>query len=207
MQPMMAGFNPNSVTTDMIQQYLDENKQLILQILDSQSSGKLGDCAENQARLQRNLMYLATIADSQPQPSPSYAQFPSNATMQPGARYMQHQQAQQMTPQSLMAAPSSMLYGQQSLSTLQQQSLHSQLGMSSGVNNGLHLLQGETGVVTTRGFPDFGRNSGEVLQLASRGLMGGVKQEPGNGVSLEGRGGHNADGPETLYLKVPGEGN
>lgn len=134
-------------------------------------------------------------------------QFPSNATMQPGARYMQHQQAQQMTPQSLMAAPSSMLYGQQSLSTLQQQSLHSQLGMSSGVNNGLHLLQGETGVVTTRGFPDFGRNSGDVLQLASRGLMGGVKQEPGNGVSLEGRGGHNADGPETLYLKVPGEGN
>ncbi|KAJ8632704.1 hypothetical protein MRB53_026040 [Persea americana] len=204
---MMAGFNPNSVTTDMIQQYLDENKQLILQILDSQSSGKLGDCAENQARLQRNLMYLATIADSQPQPSPSYAQFPSNATMQPGACYMQHQQAQQMTPQSLMAAPSSMLYGQQSLSTLQQQSLHGQLGMSSGVNNGLHLLQGETGVVTTRGFPDFGRNSGEVLQLASRGLMGGVKQEPGNGVSLEARGGHNADGPETLYLKVPGEGN
>lgn len=139
-------------------------------------------------------------------------QFPSNATMQPDARYMQHQQAQQMTPQSLMAAPSSMLYGQQSLSTLQQQSLHSQLGMSSGANNGLHLLQGETGVgsngaVTSRGFPDFGRNSGEVLQLVSRGLMGGVKQEPGNGVSSEGRGGHSADGPETLYLKVPGEGN
>lgn len=134
-------------------------------------------------------------------------QFPSTATMQLGTRYMQPQQAQQMTPHSLMAARSSMLYGQQPLSTLQQQSLHNQLGMSSGANNGLHLLHGETGVggngaLTARGFSDFGRNSGEGLQLASRGLMGGVKQE-----TSEGRGGHSADGTESLYLKGPGEGN
>ena len=37
-------------------------------------------------------------------------QFPSSGIMQPGAHYMQqHQQAQQMTPQALMAACSSML--------------------------------------------------------------------------------------------------
>lgn len=213
MQPMMAGFNPNNITTDIIQQYLDENKQLILQILDSQSTGKLSECAENQARLQRNLMYLAAIADSQPQPPPMHAQFPPSVTMQSGARYLQHQQAQQMTPQSLMAARSSMLYGgQQPLSALQQQALHSQLGMSSSTNNGLHLLHGESGMggngaLTGGGFLDFGRNSGEGLQAASRGVMGGVKHEGGNVGSSEGRGGQNADGTEPLYLKGSDEGN
>ncbi|ONK67379.1 uncharacterized protein A4U43_C06F19560 [Asparagus officinalis] len=48
-------------------EYLDENKQLILAILENQNSGKADECAENQAKLQRNLMYLAAIADSQPQ--------------------------------------------------------------------------------------------------------------------------------------------
>ncbi|CAH9092897.1 unnamed protein product [Cuscuta epithymum] len=68
-QTMMAAYYPTTtVTTDHIQQYLDENKSLILKIVESQNSGKLNECAENQARLQRNLMYLAAIADSQPQP-------------------------------------------------------------------------------------------------------------------------------------------
>ncbi|CAK9187646.1 unnamed protein product, partial [Ilex paraguariensis] len=54
--------------------YLDENKSLILKIVESQNSGKLSECAENQARLQRNLMYLAAIADSQPQPPTMHSQ-------------------------------------------------------------------------------------------------------------------------------------
>jgi hypothetical protein len=48
-------------------QYLDENKQLILAILDNQNLGKLNECATYQAKLQQNLMYLAAIADAQPQ--------------------------------------------------------------------------------------------------------------------------------------------
>ncbi|CAH8390469.1 unnamed protein product [Eruca vesicaria subsp. sativa] len=74
MQPMMAGYYPSNVTSDHIQQYLDENKSLILKIVESQNSGKLSECAENQARLQRNLMYLAAIADSQPQPPSVHSQ-------------------------------------------------------------------------------------------------------------------------------------
>ncbi|KAK8483486.1 hypothetical protein V6N11_082013 [Hibiscus sabdariffa] len=66
-------------------QYLDENKSLILKIVESQNSGKLSECTENQARRQRNLMYLAAIADSQPQPSIVHAQFPSGGIRQPGA--------------------------------------------------------------------------------------------------------------------------
>ncbi|XP_058105586.1 GRF1-interacting factor 1-like [Magnolia sinica] len=215
MQPMMAAFDPNSITTDIIQQYLDENKSLILQILDNQNAGKLGECAQNQIKLQQNLMYLAAIADSQPQPPPMHSQFPPNAAMQLGARYLQHQQAQQMTPQSLMAARSSMLYAQQPLSTLQQQALHSQLGMSSGASNGLHMLHSETGLggnssmLAARGFPNFGRSTGEGLQAANRGMAGAGKQDAvGVGSTAGNAGGQSRDGTEPFYLKgSEGEAN
>ncbi|KAL5770592.1 hypothetical protein ACOSP7_014746 [Xanthoceras sorbifolium] len=213
MQPMMAAYYPNNVTTDHIQQYLDENKSLILKIVESQNSGKLSECAENQARLQRNLMYLAAIADSQPQPPAMHAQFPSSGVMQPGAHYMQHQQAQQITPQSLMAARSSMMYTQQPYSALQQQQgLHGQLGMSSGGSTGLHMLQSEgstaggNGALGAGGFPDFNRGSSGEGGLHGRGIAGGSKQEMG---SAEGRGGSSGgqDGGETLYLKGADDGN
>ncbi|XP_022946715.1 GRF1-interacting factor 1 [Cucurbita moschata] len=213
MQPMMAAYYPNNVTTDHIQQYLDENKSLILKIVESQNSGKLNECAENQARLQRNLMYLAAIADSQPQPTAMHAQYSSSGIIQPGGHYIQHQQAQQMTPQSLMAARSSMLYTQQPYSTLQQQqALHSQLGMSSGGGIGFNMLQNDAANAGGGnggglgggggGFPDFGHGGS---------LGGGSKQEMGGTGSGEGRGGssgsHGGDGGETLYLKSADDGN
>ncbi|KAI4301947.1 hypothetical protein L6164_035179 [Bauhinia variegata] len=209
MQPMMAAYYPNNVTTDHIQQYLDENKSLILKIVESQNSGKLSECAENQARLQRNLMYLAAIADSQPQPPTMAGQYPPGGIMQQGAHYMQ---AQQMSQQSLMAARSSLLYAQQPYSALQQQqALHSQLGMSSSGSPGLHMLQSEannvggSATIGSGAFPDFVRSStGEGLQGASRGIIGTGK--PDIGTSAEGRGGnsggHTGEGGETLYLKA-----
>lgn len=143
-------------------------------------------------------------------------QFPPSGIMQPGAHYMQHQQAQQMTPQSLMAARSSMLYSQQPYSALQQQqALHSQLGMNSSGSSGLHMLQsdanhaGGSGTLGIGGFADFGRGStGEGLQ-SGRGMAGGSKQDIGSAGSAEGRGGSSAshDGGETLYLKAADDGN
>ncbi|MCD9640176.1 GRF1-interacting factor 1, partial [Datura stramonium] len=196
--------------------FLDENKSLILKIVESQNSGKLTECAESQAKLQRNLMYLAAIADSQPQPPSMHSQLASGGMMQAGAHYLQQQQAQQLTTQSLMAAArsSSMLYGQQqqqqSLSALQQQqaAYHSQqLGMSGsggGSGGGLHMLQSENthsaGTSLGGGFPDFGR-----------GLGSGNKQEMGSSMSDQGRGGsssgHGGDGGENLYLKSAQDGN
>lgn len=204
MQPMMAAYYPNNVTTDHIQQYLDENKSLILKIVESQNSGKLSECAENQARLQRNLMYLAAIADSQPQP-PTMQMAPSGI-MQPGSHYLQHQQAQQMTPQALMAARSSALYSQQQyLALQQQQAMHSQLGMSSGGSSGLHMMQqseanssGSTGggLGAGGGFPVFGLVTGG----------GGPKQEMGSGEGRGGSsGGHGGEGSD--YLKAGEDGN
>ncbi|XWS58380.1 hypothetical protein CRYUN_Cryun08bG0029300 [Craigia yunnanensis] len=177
------------------------------------------DCCRNQARLQRNLMYLAAIADSQPQPPTVHAQFPSSSIMQAGGHYMQHQQTQQMTPQSLMAARSSMLYAQQPFSALQQQqeALHSQLGMSSGGSTGLHMLQSEastaggSGALGAAGFPDFGRGSSGEGMHGGRAMASGSKQEIGSAGSAEGRGGSSGGqggvGGETLYLKAADDGN
>ncbi|XP_021742186.1 GRF1-interacting factor 1-like isoform X1 [Chenopodium quinoa] len=197
MQPMMAAYySSNNVTTDHIQQYLDENKSLILKIVESQNSGKINECAENQARLQRNLMYLAAIADAQPQPATMHSQqqYAQNQMMQSGAHYMQQQQqqAQSMSPQALMAARSSMLYSQQAYPTLQQsQALHAgQMGMSSA-GSSLNMLQGEPHSAASSGmlgYADFGR----------------IKQDIG---SSEGRGGTSSDGGEALYLKSGEDGN
>ncbi|GMH11306.1 hypothetical protein Nepgr_013147 [Nepenthes gracilis] len=218
MQPMMAAYYSNNVTTDHIQQYLDENKSLILKIVESQNSGRLNECAENQARLQRNLMYLAAIADSQPQPPPILnSQFPPTGIMQPGAHYMQqhHQQAQSMTPQALMAARSSMLYSQQPYAALQQQqvALHGQLGINHSGGSGLSMLQGEPNGVGSSStlLSDFGRaTTVDGMHAAARGLS---KQDVGNAAgSSEGRGHHghgggSGNGSESLYLKSANDGN
>ncbi|QHO45552.1 uncharacterized protein [Arachis hypogaea] len=220
MQAMMAAYYPNNVTTDHIQQYLDENKSLILKIVESQSSGKLSECAENQARLQRNLMYLAAIADSQPQPPTMAGQYPGSGMMQQGGHYVQAQQAaaaaaaQQMTQQQLMAARSSLLYAQQQpYAALQQQGLHGQLGMSSsGGGGGLHMLHGEASSGNMGGggggYPDFVRGSG----AEGRSIIGSSsssKQEMGDGRGGGGGGGsssgHAGEGGETIYLKSADE--
>ena len=126
--------------------------------------------------------------------------------MQSGSRYMQ-QQAQQMTPQSLMAARSSMLYAQSPMSALQQQqqqaAMHGQLGMSSGGNSsGFPILHSEAsvggnGTMSAGGvFPDFGRSSGA------------GKQEIGSEGRGGSSGGQSGDGTEPLYLKgTEEEGN
>ncbi|XP_073145083.1 GRF1-interacting factor 2-like [Henckelia pumila] len=95
MFPVTPSFPSTNITTEQIQKYLDENKKLILAILDNQNLGKLAECAQYQAQLQKNLMYLAAIADAQPQtPSPSMPppMTPHNA-MQQGGLYMPHPQA------------------------------------------------------------------------------------------------------------------
>ncbi|KAK4754729.1 hypothetical protein SAY87_002833 [Trapa incisa] len=206
MHPRMASYYQNSVTSDHIQQYLDENKSLILKIVEGQNSGKLSECAESQAKLQRNLMYLAAIADSQPQQPSIYSQYPSS-----GMVFMQqHHQGQVMSTLSHMAAPgSSFPYAQQSpFSALQQpqyQYQHHQhhaalngqlISMSSGGSSGcLSILHGENSHLGINSFTGFGRGEGGSL-------AGGGKLETGNFSSADqGRGGSSTDGhgEETLH--------
>ncbi|KAL8554071.1 hypothetical protein ACS0TY_002334 [Phlomoides rotata] len=100
MFPVMPSFPPTNITTEQIQKYLDENKKLILAILDNQNLGKLAECAQYQAQLQKNLMYLAAIADAQPQTPAMPSQMTPHPAMQQGGFYMQHPQAAAMTQQS-----------------------------------------------------------------------------------------------------------
>ena len=58
-------------------QYLEDNEKLITTALEYLSQGKSQEAAKLQTLLQRNLMWLASIADAQsqpPQPAPAEAQ-------------------------------------------------------------------------------------------------------------------------------------
>ncbi|RCV19137.1 hypothetical protein SEVIR_3G376600v4 [Setaria viridis] len=119
MQPQPPAMTPAAgITTEQIQKYLDENKQLILAILENQNLGKLAECAQYQTQLQKNLLYLAAIADAQPQTavsrpqmappgaSPGVGQYMSQVPMFPPRtpltpQQMQEQQLQQQQAQLL----------------------------------------------------------------------------------------------------------
>ncbi|TYH80647.1 hypothetical protein ES332_D03G146100v1 [Gossypium tomentosum] len=82
-----------NITTEQIQKYLDENKELIMAIMENQNQGKLAESASYQAQLQQNLMYLAKIADSQPQASAS-ASASASSQMPPQSAIPQEQHVQ-----------------------------------------------------------------------------------------------------------------
>ncbi|KAL3356077.1 hypothetical protein AABB24_016971 [Solanum stoloniferum] len=164
MIPMMPSFPSPNITTEQIQKYLDENKTLILAIMDHQNLGKLAECAQYQAKLQKNLMYLAAIADAQPQSPAIPTQMAPHPAMQQGGFYMQHPQAAAMTQQQGMFTSKmplqfnnpQQLHDQQQLQhqQLQRQQQGMQLG---GANSGMHSTLGSTsnvGQLTTSGAGD-----------------------------------------------------
>ncbi|CAN0922871.1 GRF1-interacting factor 3 [Linum grandiflorum] len=163
MIPMMPSFPPQNITTEQIQKFLDENKKLILAILDNQNLGKLAECAEYQAQLQKNLMYLAAIADAQPQgPAMPPQMAPHPAAMQQGAYYMQHPQAAAaaaMGGQQPGSFPPRMPVQFNNPHQMQdpQQQLHQQAAMQAqmrmrplGVNNNsMHQMQADTSLANS----------------------------------------------------------
>lgn len=94
------------VSTETIQKYLDENQALIVAIVENQNLGKLNECAQYQARLQQNLMYLAAIADAQPQPQAQATMMQQGTGGQLPAQFSQQQQYGVMgNPQVHKSAP------------------------------------------------------------------------------------------------------
>ncbi|KAL2763485.1 calcium-responsive transactivator isoform 1 [Daubentonia madagascariensis] len=112
------------VTQQTIQKMLDENHHLIQCILDYQSKGKTAECTQYQQILHRNLVYLATIADSN-QNMQSLLPAPPTQNMSLG-------------PGALTQSGSS-------------QGLHSQGSLSDAIGTGLppsSLMQGQIGNVS-----------------------------------------------------------
>ncbi|KAI3709780.1 hypothetical protein L2E82_39546 [Cichorium intybus] len=137
--PMMSSsFPPTNITTDQIQKFLDENKQLILAIMNNQNLGKLAECAQYQALLQKNLMYLAAIADAQPPtPTPNIPSqmgaVPHPGMQQQGGFYMgQHPQAAVMAAQP----PSGFPHAISGMQFNSPQGIQGQMGGRSGVPPG-----------------------------------------------------------------------
>ncbi|XP_031109774.1 GRF1-interacting factor 2-like isoform X2 [Ipomoea triloba] len=145
----------NTVTTEQIQKCLDDNKNLILAILENQNLGKLAECAQYQAILQKNLMYLAAIADAQqPQGSANSSQQAPSSVPQQGNQ-MQPTQATAL-PQQQVAVPKlpfqlnggfpsqeqqqQLLQFQQQQQQQQQQQFQGHQGFGATVNNGMHQL-------------------------------------------------------------------
>ncbi|KFK30667.1 hypothetical protein AALP_AA6G012200 [Arabis alpina] len=102
MIPMVPSFPQTNITTEQIQKYLDENKKLIMAILENQNVGKLAECAQYQALLQKNLMYLAAIADAQPPPP---AATPILGAMTPQAMVPHPSLSMQPPPSYFMQQP------------------------------------------------------------------------------------------------------
>ncbi|XP_022757600.1 GRF1-interacting factor 3-like [Durio zibethinus] len=185
MIPVMPSFPPTNITTEQIQKCLDENKKLILAILDNQNLGKLNECAQYQAQLQKNLMYLAAIADAQPQTSTMPPQMAPHPAMQPGGYFIQHPQAAAMAqqpgifPQKVplqFNSPHQIQDPQQ-----HQQAMQGQIGIRpGGPNNGMHPMHTDA---TLGG----GTSSGPPLPSGPNSGRGGSKQE-GSEAGADGQG-------------------
>lgn len=180
-QPTGAFNTTTSITTDHIQQYLDENKALILNILENQNAGKFTECAENQTRLQHNLMYLAAIADCQPKQTPIHLQPYMNTIQQ------QQLQTQPMIPQSHMMAQSHAPYAQQP--PFMQHALQSQLGVGLTGPSGTSM-EGES----SRVFPDFS-------QLVFGEGSQGVSKQASRSIAKENKSSGSADGGDNPQKK------
>lgn len=133
----MSQISPANITTEQIQKYLDENKQLILAILDNQNLGKLAECAQYQAQLQKNLLYLAAIADAQP-PTPSVRPQVPHPAMHQGGPFMQQSPA--FPPRPLMQFSPQQIHGQQRHLQPQSMAFPSHLGIRPGVINGMQPM-------------------------------------------------------------------
>ncbi|XP_036843829.1 calcium-responsive transactivator isoform X6 [Oncorhynchus mykiss] len=119
------------VTQQTIQKMLDENHHLIQCIMDYQSKGKTSECTQYQQILHRNLVYLATIADSNQNmqsllpapPTPNMGSIGAGGMGQSGGRGPLHSQSNLNDTMTPGLPPTSMLQSQMSnVSMMHQQS-------------------------------------------------------------------------------------
>ncbi|KAL3650593.1 hypothetical protein CASFOL_006996 [Castilleja foliolosa] len=192
----------NLVSTEQIQKYLDENKNLIMAILETQNLGKVSECAQYQAILQKNLMYLAAIADAQPPGSSASSQPPTSSVAPQGESHVPQSQAaaSQMQQQVGGGGPVAKLPFQmnalrpqdqqhQLMQFQQQQQQQMQQGQFSlgggGANNGLHFLMqpqpGLGGVGGGGGMMDFRGGQPGGVQSSSGDGHGNLALVPGEG--------------------------
>ncbi|KAG2708604.1 hypothetical protein I3760_05G200700 [Carya illinoinensis] len=149
--PQMLNGTPSmlptaNITTEQIQKYLDENKELIMAIIENQNLGKFSECPPYHAQLQQNLTYLAKIADAQPQVQTIPSQMPPHSAVQQG-HAMHHPRATMSQQQEGPFAPKSPFqlddqpqhqHQQQAHYLQQQQFIQGQMGVRPGGTSSMY---------------------------------------------------------------------
>ncbi|KAK2965519.1 hypothetical protein RJ640_008869 [Escallonia rubra] len=139
-------------------------------------------------------MYLAAIADSQPQAPAMPPQISPHPAMQQGGFYMQHPQAAAMAQQPGMFPQKVPLqfsnshaiqdhHLQQQLHQQHQQAIQRQMGMRSGAaNNGMHPVHGDNTVGSgSGGVPPATGNRQDAPEAAASGADGQGSSAAGQG--------------------------
>ncbi|XP_076904532.1 uncharacterized protein LOC143560008 [Bidens hawaiensis] len=147
-QPPPSNTPLNAITADQIQKHLEDNKNLILIILECQNLGRYQECARYQAVLQKNLMYLAAIADAQTpasqqqqQPNPSQVTLTQPNSMPQASSFMQQPGGSGQNSMFLVNSRQAQEQQQQMLQLQQQQQFRAQMGFRGGGQSGLFGMQ------------------------------------------------------------------
>ncbi|XP_068487202.1 GRF1-interacting factor 2-like [Phaseolus vulgaris] len=171
---------PRTITTNDVQWYLDENKRLIMAIFENMTLRKFDNCAQYQQQLQKNLMYLATLADwqhSQTQGMSSQLQ----KMMQP-EYYMQHPQIAAPAQQLRISPPNMPLQFANPQQQLHQHPVQGQVALRGGwIGNGTNPRYGETAF-------GGGKSGGSNSTASLNDACGGSMQGPSDG--RDGQGNH-----------------
>ncbi|KAL6500979.1 SSXT protein (N-terminal region) [Orobanche hederae] len=174
-------------------QTMNSSPSTPLNLISTEQIQKLAECAQYQAVLQKNLMYLAAIADAQPPGSSAPPQAPGSSVAPQGESHVPQPQASQMHQQSGGPVPKlpfqlNALRPQDQQNQLyqfqqqqQQQQLQGQFG--PGVvanNNGLHFLM-QPGLGGSGCMMDFRGGQPGGLDAGSGDAHGNLALGPGEG--------------------------
>ncbi|XP_043092800.1 calcium-responsive transactivator-like isoform X2 [Puntigrus tetrazona] len=199
------------VTQQTIQKMLDENHHLIQCIMDYQSKGKTSECTQYQQILHRNLVYLATIADSN-QNMQSLLPAPPNPNLNigpGGGGQSLHAQANMNDNMATGLPPTSLMQSQMSNGpshgfTQQQPSTSMSLPASShgtgpGYSHSAHTSQGQVAYSSMASRANLNMQSSQVSMMHQQGI--------GPHYSSTSAGGQHYQGQQTGIMAQGNQGN
>ncbi|XP_014000964.1 calcium-responsive transactivator isoform X6 [Salmo salar] len=154
------------VTQQTIQKMLDENHHLIQCIMDYQSKGKTAECTQYQQILHRNLVYLATIADSNQNmqsllpapPTPNMGNIGAGGMGQSGGSGPLHSQSNLNDTMTPGLPPTSMMQSQMSNVSMMHQQSATPHYPSSQTGGGQQQYQGQQAAMGMLGQSGQGNN-------------------------------------------------
>ncbi|XP_016331991.1 calcium-responsive transactivator, partial [Sinocyclocheilus anshuiensis] len=194
------------ITQQTIQKMLDENHHLIQCIMDYQSKGKTSECKQYQQILHRNLVYLATIADSN-QNMQSLLPAPPNPNLNigpVGGGQSLHSQTNMNNSMGTGLPPTSLMQSQMSNGpshalTQQQPSTSMSHGTRPGYSHSAPTSQGQVAYSSMASRANLNMQSSQVSMMHQQGT--------GSHYSSTSAGGQHYQGQQTGIMAQGNQGN